>query len=171
MKIVPSKLVALLLVLAASPLCAKPTTFLNHGLKYTTLVTLDVSGKTASGTYVSYDEEPGPATPFTGKVIPTPKGKRGVYLEIQFPGEPPYNVPPGGALRRPPSSQRHDPTITARTSVPLKSCWLFPLWRQCGDGTHARADRNPRHAAGSRDRLRFQAAKSNRTPAPARIRS
>jgi hypothetical protein len=31
---------------------------------------------------------------FTGKVIPTPKGKKGVYLEVSFAGPPPYSAPP-----------------------------------------------------------------------------
>jgi hypothetical protein len=71
------------------------TTFRNGGLKNETIVTLDVQGKTATGTFVSYEygEEIPPATPFTGKVIPTPKGKRGVYLEIKFADKPPYDVP------------------------------------------------------------------------------
>ena len=75
---------------------AEATTFRNGGLKNETIVTLEVKGKTATGTFVSYEygEEIPPATPFTGKVIPTPKGKRGVYLEIRFPGAPPYSAPP-----------------------------------------------------------------------------
>ena len=88
---------AIVVILFTGPnLFAKPTLFKNDGLKNETLVTLEVAGKTAGGTYVSHDnmEDTGPATPFTGKVIPTPKGKRGVYLEIHFAGRPPYNVPP-----------------------------------------------------------------------------
>lgn len=75
---------------------AEATTFRNGGLKNETIVTLDVKGKTATGTFVAYEygEEIPPATPFTGKVIPTPKGKRGVYLEISFAGAPPYMAPP-----------------------------------------------------------------------------
>ena len=75
---------------------AEATTFRNGGLKNETIVTLDVKGKTATGTFVSYEygDEIPPATPFTGKVIPTPKGKRGVYLEISFAGSPPYSAPP-----------------------------------------------------------------------------
>ena len=56
-----------------------------------------MSGKTAEGTYRRYDnrvdETLGPV-PFTGKVIPTPKGKRGVYVEVKFAGETPYQVEP-----------------------------------------------------------------------------
>jgi hypothetical protein len=74
---------------------AKETTFVNHGLSMDTIVVLDVSGKTAKGTFRSEanntDEKHGPVS-FAGKVIPTPKGKRGVYLEIQFTGEPPYDT-------------------------------------------------------------------------------
>lgn len=75
---------------------AEPTTFRNGGLKNETIVTLDVTRKSATGTFVSYEygEDIPPATPFTGKVIPTPKGKRGVYLEISFAGQPPYAAPP-----------------------------------------------------------------------------
>ena len=31
---------------------------------------------------------------FTGEVVPTPKGKRGVYMEIHFSGKVPYSPPP-----------------------------------------------------------------------------
>jgi hypothetical protein len=86
-----------LLLLASNSLFAKATTFRNAGLKNETLVTLEVSDKTATGTFVSHDymEDAGPGVAFTGKVIPTPKGKPGVYLEIQFTGPAPYNTPPG----------------------------------------------------------------------------
>ena len=77
-------------------LFGEATTFRNAGLKNETIVTLEVKGKTAKGTFVSYEygEEVGPGTPFTGRVIPTPKGKKGVYLEISFAGTPPYSAPP-----------------------------------------------------------------------------
>jgi hypothetical protein len=91
---------AFTLVLASSSLLAKPTNFESHGLSYSWFVTLDVSGKTAKGTYRRYDNTVdktlGPV-PFTGKVIPTPKGKRGVYLEIKFAGETPYDIKPKNA--------------------------------------------------------------------------
>lgn len=75
---------------------AEPTTYRNGGLKNETIVTLEVRGKTAAGTFVSYEygEEIPPATPFTGKVVPTPKGKRGIFLEITFASAPPYAAPP-----------------------------------------------------------------------------
>jgi hypothetical protein len=75
---------------------AEPTTYRNGGLKNETIVTLEVKGKTASGTFVTYEygDEIPPATPFTGKVVATPKGKRGVFLEITFASKPPYEVPP-----------------------------------------------------------------------------
>jgi hypothetical protein len=95
MKITTPTAAVFVLLLVSSTVVAKPTTFLNHGLKYITLVTLEVTGKTATGTFVSYADERRPGTPFTGKVIPTPKGKKGVYLEVHFDGEPPYNIPPG----------------------------------------------------------------------------
>jgi hypothetical protein len=77
---------------------ASPTTFKNEGLNTEIMVVLDVTGKAAKGTFTSHeydaDEEAGAGVPFTGKVVPTPKGKTGIYLEIQFAGTPPYNVPP-----------------------------------------------------------------------------
>ena len=75
---------------------AEPTTYRNGGLKNETIVTLEIKGKTVTGTFVTYEygEEISPGTPFTGKVIPTPKGKRGVFLEINFTGAPPYSAPP-----------------------------------------------------------------------------
>ena len=96
MKKTTPKLITLVLLLTASSLFANPTNFECHGLSYSWYVTLDVSGKTATGTYKRDDnrvEEREPALPFTGKVIPTPKGKRGVYLEIKFAGETPYQMP------------------------------------------------------------------------------
>jgi hypothetical protein len=98
MKILSSKPVMLVLLFWSSSVFAKPTTFVNNGLKDTTVVTLDVIGKTATGSMVIHhgvEEEDRLATPFSGKVIPTPKGKKGVYLEVVFDGKPPYNIPPG----------------------------------------------------------------------------
>jgi hypothetical protein len=84
------------LLFTSANVFAEATTFRNGGLKNETIVTLEVKGKTATGTFVSYEygEEIPPATPFSGKVIPTPKGKRGLYLEINFSGTPPYSPPP-----------------------------------------------------------------------------
>lgn len=75
---------------------AEPTTYRNGGLKNETIVRLEVTGKTATGTFVTYEygDEIPPATPFTGKVVLTPKGKRGIFLEISFAGAPPYSPPP-----------------------------------------------------------------------------
>jgi hypothetical protein len=97
MKITTPRLFMLVLLLMSGSLFAKPTKFVNGGLKDRTVVTLDVAGKKGTGTMVIHDymDEPGPATSFTGKVIPTPKGKQGVYLDVQFDGKPPYNIPPG----------------------------------------------------------------------------
>lgn len=83
-------------LLTAATAFAEATTFRNGGLKNESIVTLEVKGKTATGTFVSYEygAEIPPATPFTGKVIPTPKGKRGIYLEIRFQAQPPYAAPP-----------------------------------------------------------------------------
>jgi hypothetical protein len=96
MKVTAPRFVLVFLFLASSPLLAKPAKFFCGGLSYDWSVTLDVSGKTAQGDYRCYDnrvdQTVGPV-PFTGRVIPTPKGKRGVYLEIKFPGETPYQMP------------------------------------------------------------------------------
>jgi len=97
MKITAS-LAAAFLFLTSSGLFAKATRFECHGLSYDWFVTLDVSGKTVKGTYRRFDnrggnEEPGADIPFTGRVVPTPKGKAGVYLEVKFAGETPYQMP------------------------------------------------------------------------------
>jgi hypothetical protein len=75
---------------------AEPTTYRNGGLKNETIVTLEVTGKTATGTFVTYEygDEIPPAVPFTGKVVLTPKGRRSIFLEIRFAGAPPYSTPP-----------------------------------------------------------------------------
>ena len=84
------------LLFTGANLFAEPTTYRNGGLKNETIVTLEVTGKTATGTFVTYEygEDIPPATPFTGKVVLTPKGKRGIFLEITFAGTPPYSAPP-----------------------------------------------------------------------------
>jgi hypothetical protein len=73
---------------------AKPTTFKNSGLKIETVITLDVEGKRVTGTFASseYGENPVTET-FMGEVVPTPKGKSGVYMQIHFSGKVPYNPP------------------------------------------------------------------------------
>ena len=87
-------ILATFVLFSAGPVFAKPIKFVNGGLKEMTIVTLDVTGRTATGTMVIHDrmEEPGRATSFAGKVIPTPPGKKGVYLEIHFEGKPPYDT-------------------------------------------------------------------------------
>ena len=84
-------------VLLATGLCvaARPTTFKNSGLKVETVITLDVQGKRVTGTFESseYGENAVKET-FTGDVVPTPKGKSGVYMEIHFSTKVPYSTPP-----------------------------------------------------------------------------
>jgi len=84
-------------ILLATGLCvsAKPTTFKNSGLKTETVITLDVKGKRITGTFESseYGENAVTET-FTGKVVPTPQGKSGVYMEIHFSGKVLYSPPP-----------------------------------------------------------------------------
>ncbi|HET6181141.1 MAG TPA: hypothetical protein VFE61_29760 [Candidatus Sulfotelmatobacter sp.] len=83
-------------ILLATGLCvsAKPTTFKNSGLKTETVITLDVQGKRVTGTFASseYGENAVRET-FTGEVVPTPKRKSGVYMEIHFSGKVPYSAP------------------------------------------------------------------------------
>src|SRR5215475_11436071 len=84
-------------ILLATGLCvsARPTTFKNSGLKVETVITLDVQGKHVTGTFESseYGENAARET-FSGKVVPTPKGKSGVCMEIHFSGKVPYSPPP-----------------------------------------------------------------------------
>ena len=91
------KLVFAFAILLATGLyvSAKPTTFKNSGLKTETVITLDVIGKRVTGTFASseYDENAVRDT-FTGEVVPAPKGKSGVYMEIHFSGKVPYSPPP-----------------------------------------------------------------------------
>lgn len=91
------KLALAFAILLATGLCAsaKPTTFKNSGLKIETVIMLDVQGKHVTGTFESseYGENAITQT-FTGEVVPTPKGKSGVYMEIHFSGKVPYSSPP-----------------------------------------------------------------------------
>ena len=83
-------------ILLATGLCvsAKPTTFKNRGLKVETVITLDVQGKRVTGTFESSEYDENVKETFTGAVVPTPKGKSGIYMEIHFSGEVPYSPPP-----------------------------------------------------------------------------
>jgi hypothetical protein len=94
MKAKAAVVLATLVLLFAATVFAKPIRFVNEGLKNITIVNLDVAEKSATGTMVVHDrmEEPGRATAFSGKVIPAPLGKKGVYLEIHFEGTPPYDT-------------------------------------------------------------------------------
>ena len=89
-------LLTVALIVTSRTVFSQPTKFRNDGLSTTTIVTLEVKDKTVTGTFQSDknndDKEPAPPTSFTGNVLPTPKGKRGVYLEIHFAGEPPYDT-------------------------------------------------------------------------------
>jgi len=84
-------------ILLATGLCvsAKPTTFKNSALKTETVITLDVQGKRVTGTFESSEYGENTVTEaFTGEVVPTSKGKSGVYMEIHFSGKVPYSPPP-----------------------------------------------------------------------------
>ena len=96
MKTIRAFLLPLALFLGVHGAFATPTTFTAAGLHEKFIVTLEVSGKTVAGSFSSrpYGEKPTEAVAFTGKVIPTPKGKSGVFLEIRFAGRVPYSRPP-----------------------------------------------------------------------------
>jgi hypothetical protein len=95
MKTKITRIALLFSFLVASSAFAKEVTFANHGLSMDTYVVLDVTGKFAKGTFTSRannsDEAHGPVA-FTGKVIATPRGKKGVYLRIEFAGPAPYDT-------------------------------------------------------------------------------
>jgi hypothetical protein len=97
------KLALAFAILLATGVCvsAKPTTFKNSGLKTEIVITLDVQGKRVTGTFESseYGENAVKET-FTGEVVPTPKGKRGVNMEIHFSGKVPYSPPPQAKILR-----------------------------------------------------------------------
>ena len=82
---------------------AETPCFRIEGLKYIETVHLDVTGSKASGDYLvdEYGENANRFR-FTGKVVPNPVGKKGVYVAITFnkedlgEGQPaPYQLPPG----------------------------------------------------------------------------
>jgi hypothetical protein len=89
--------IALVALFFTTDLFAKQTLFKNAGLSQEIIVALDVTEKSATGTYGAheYGEAAEPARRFTGRVIPPPEGERGVYLEIHFAGAIPYQAPPG----------------------------------------------------------------------------
>ncbi|MEY2565201.1 MAG: hypothetical protein QOH88_3394 [Verrucomicrobiota bacterium] len=90
-------MIAIAFFFVATTVFAKQTLFKNAGLSQEIIVALDVTEKSASGTYGSheYGEAAEPARRFTGRVIPPPAGEKGVYLEIHFAGAIPYQAPPG----------------------------------------------------------------------------
>jgi hypothetical protein len=85
----------LLLFASAFTVSAEPKAFRNEGLKNETLVTLEVQGKKVTGIFVSSEYDEGSATKhvFSGEIVPTPKGKHGVYMHIRFEGDVPYSPP------------------------------------------------------------------------------
>jgi hypothetical protein len=86
-----------LLVAWAFTAVAETTTFKNEGLKNEAVVRLTVEGKKVNGTFASseYGEEPATQQRFTGQIIPTPRDKHGVYMQIRFDGDIPYSAPLG----------------------------------------------------------------------------
>jgi len=79
------KFAFVLAILLSTELCifAKPTTFKNSGIKAETVITRDVQGNRVTGAFESseYGENAVEQT-FTGEVVPTPKGKIGVYMDF-----------------------------------------------------------------------------------------
>ena len=92
----PFYAVLVLLVASSVTALAEPKTFRNEGLKTLTVVTLDVEKNKVTGTFATaeYGEEPAEKYRFSGEVIPTPKGKQGVYMRVRFEGTVPYSLPP-----------------------------------------------------------------------------
>lgn len=90
-----------LFLATALSVLAEPKTFRNEGLKNEIVVRLDVQGKKVSGTYASaeYGEEAVPRA-FSGEVVPAPKGKRGVYMQVRFEDDIPYSPPPDAKVLR-----------------------------------------------------------------------
>jgi hypothetical protein len=90
-------LIALTILLGSvMRISAESKTFRNEGLKNETVVRLDVQGKKVTGTFVSaeYGDATGSGHEFSGEIVPAPKRKRGVCIQIRFEGEVPYNPPP-----------------------------------------------------------------------------
>ena len=94
-------LVVAFFLAAISLVAADEKTFRNDGLKNQIIVRLDVQGKKVSGTYASaeYGEE-AVSHGFSGEVVPTPKGKRDVYMQVRFEGNIPYSAPPDAKILR-----------------------------------------------------------------------
>jgi hypothetical protein len=90
------------LLASAALVQAEPVTFVSGGLKEELVVELEVTGKKATGNFrkSEYDRESAMPVNFTGTVVPTPKGRTGVFLEITFDpkklegAKAPYNAPP-----------------------------------------------------------------------------
>jgi len=84
-------------ILICSSALAETKTFKNSGLKNEIVVRLEIERKNVTGTFSSseYDEDATATRKFSGKIIAAPRGKRGVFMRIQFEGEAPYSAPPG----------------------------------------------------------------------------
>jgi hypothetical protein len=91
-----------LLLASVLAVSAETKTFRNEGLKNETIVTLDIQGKTVTGTFVSseYTEETTTKHVFSGEIVPNPKGDRGVCMRIRFDRDVPYSAPPGAKVLR-----------------------------------------------------------------------
>lgn len=79
-------------------LIAKPTTYVNTGLDRETVVSLEINDGKVTGRYRQHPLEGEGSIDtgdFSGKIIESPAGKKGTYMEIQFKGPVPYNKKEG----------------------------------------------------------------------------
>jgi len=74
---------------------AKPTLYVNTGLDRETVISLEIIGDKVTGGYRQHPlEGDGPIDTgdFSGKIIQSPSGKKGTYMQIQFKGPVPYDT-------------------------------------------------------------------------------
>jgi hypothetical protein len=79
-------------------LIAKPTTYVNSGLDRETVISLEINDGKVTGGYRQHPlegEGPIDTGDFSGKIIESPAGKEGTYMEIQFKGSVPYDTKEG----------------------------------------------------------------------------
>ena len=79
-------------------LTAKPTVYVNTGLDRETVISLEINSGKVTGGYRQHPLE-GEGTidtgEFSGKIIESPSGKKGTYMQIQFKGPVPYDTKEG----------------------------------------------------------------------------
>jgi hypothetical protein len=79
-------------------LTAKPTTYVNSGLDRETVISLEINDGKVKGGYRQHPIEGEGSIDtgdFSGKIIESHTGKKGIYMEIQFKGPVPYDTKEG----------------------------------------------------------------------------